>query len=358
MNKTDLMRILGTNKIKYNVLDVEFESVKDEVDGYESVNIHLDLNSLLDKLFNEDAENFFNSKKLYHIPISSMILNIIAHFRAYFVYRHNISTRFYIYYTDSKISNSSYYHQFSNTKDYGCILTNINKSIGIVKTIVPYCNKINFMDTDKSDPIVCMKYTIDEISNFDKSYNVILTKDTMCYQLLNSKRLTYILRLKRDDTELLTKDNIYKFILQKNKYEVKHVSPELLSFYFANTGMKTRGIKNINKNKILEILDKAIEKKEIVNERYPKVEDLIDELSSYKLKDTNKVIDNYYMIDLKYIYKKLNIAHKTLLNNSISDKFDRDGLRSLNQNYFKDEDYLMIEELVVDVVRHRHIAWR
>jgi hypothetical protein len=346
--ETIIMKIIGVNKIKYGVLDREICNL---YTNYGMVNVHIDLNTILKPLFTEDNEKNMDTGS-YEYHISSGILNLVAHFRAYFAYKKNLKTKFFLYYCNSELDNGcKYFKDTFKSIDYKNIFYSIEKALELVDIISTYCGGVYYINTKSVEPAVAMNHFINTKS--ESSRNLIITKDEMLYQLINVGD-TEILRLKRDESEMIDVSNIYEFILRKTKYDSTHMASELLSLYMAYSGIKTRNVQGVCKTKIIKVIDKAIESGKLLNEYYPKVEYAI---SDGGLPDAEIVIANFDKVDIHTRFKELSRPKVLELNNCIIDKYSRDDLRNLNIKYYTDELYLMLEELVLTPKSKNVIEW-
>lgn len=334
-----ILRILGTFKIKYDILDSEINIDENS----EIVNVHIDLNTVLTQLIKEEFDSQFSGNNEY--IISSGIINLVAHMRAYFAYRHKLPTRFFLYFTDSKLRNGCNSFVLDKGK-YKNIKKNISNSIKLVKIISKYCNRVYFIDTDEIEPIVAVNHLINKFSG-KKVEDICITKDMMWYQLLGIPKLS-ILRPKRDDTILINVENVYDVLLSNSKYERREVSVELLSVIFSVCGLKSRnikGVKNMGLSKTIKSFDKFIDNGSIVNEYYPRIENLLNDV---RLKDSDDIRDNFYKLDLSFNSLSLRMSDIMKLNDMIQDKFSKKDLKMLNSTYYTDFNSLMLEELMLD----------
>lgn len=325
MHKEDelILSTLGIFKIKYSVLDTL--NIND-IDIF-----HIDLNTILETLFK--IKNIFDDGSSYLFTIASSIINLVAHFRSYFVKKQN-NTTIYLYYSHGKVDNK-------NLSD------NIDDTLSLLSVIVKYIPKVYLIDDKKTDIKLCMNYLIKE----DK-INYIFTKNKIFFQFVNIKN-TFILRPARDDSYIINSKNLYNKLANN---DVKYtVSSKLLTAILSFTGVNQyKGVKGMGIKKVLKMFQKSIDKNIIVNDYYLNISDLLYDLSCNK--ETCKIVkDIFEKIDVNLLNViTRNNPYEIEIQNSLVDKFSKKDLQELNTKYFTGFNSLMLQELLLEPTKSKN----
>lgn len=325
MHKEDelILSTLGIFKIKYSILDTL--NIND-IDIF-----HIDLNTILETLFK--IKNIFDDGSSYLFTIASSIINLVAHFRSYFVKKQN-NTTIYLYYSHGKVDNK-------NLSD------NIDDTLSLLSVIVKYIPKVYLIDDKKTDIKLCMNYLIKE----DK-INYIFTKNKIFFQFVNIKN-TFILRPARDDSYIINSKNLYNKLANN---DVKYtVSSKLLTAILSFTGVNQyKGVKGMGIKKVLKMFQKSIDKNIIVNDYYLNISDLLYDLSCNK--ETCKIVkDIFEKIDVNLLNViTRNNPYEIEIQNSLVDKFSKKDLQELNTKYFTGFNSLMLQELLLEPTKSKN----
>lgn len=337
--KQCILSYMGIYKIKYSVLsslelDIGFDKKSSNA-------FHIDLDMMFATLF---KIKFILDKYVdnYKFSIVSSILNLVAHFKAYFVLRDNILPIFYLYYD---INNFKYIGRDSEKQTkYKIQNKYIIESIKILKIIVKYIPYVYLIDSSNG-----VDYDTDmAIEYFKRMYdnNIVYTKNKAYYQLVDTgtNNNCVVLRPMRDDSDVITKYNIFNKIGSDDKKY--NINPRLYSALISISGINNfKGIKGIGLKRALKLMSKSVNNSLIINEYYPDIKDL---LSDMNLDDTNnRVKCNFNKIDIHNKYKKLSKGSIITLKSFIVDAFAKKDLLALNTTYFTDFDSIMINELLM-----------
>lgn len=341
-------KIINTNRIKFTVLDDLFSN---RLKDFKSISIHIDLHSVLESLYdsrNYEETNWLNEKT--NTVITSCIINLCSHYRLYFG-KNRIPTKIYMYFGSEKPRNNSNYlaeygYKFfdkysKDNEDFKPVNKEVYFSLRLIKIIATYLPGIYFIDCGNIEPMIACSYMI--MKELDK-LNLVLSKDLLWYQTVSLSN-TEVLRLKRDDSYVITKENVIDILLKNSVYKKKFVNHELLSIIYSFAGIKTRDIKGLSGygyTKIIKILDLAIERG-IIRSKYTHIKNIIDEI--YTGNQSKYLIDAFRAIDLTFQLNNLTSAQKQSLQDCIKDKYNKRDLLKLNQMVFTGENSLMIEEL-------------
>jgi hypothetical protein len=342
-------KLLNIHRIKFTVLDNLF---KDSLTKVKNVNIHIDLHSILASLYeykNHAELNWHDDKT--NMIVSSCIINLAAHYRLFF-FKHKIKTFIFFYYGNEKPRNNSYYYpeygykffdKYSlDNEDYGPANKEITQNLKLVKIISDYVPYVYYINSKFIEPMIACAHNIINYVKADK--DIIITKDPYWYQCLNFDS-AQILRLKRDESYLIDKKNLYEVLLKDSTYETTHVNQELLSIVYSFAGIKTRDVKGLSGygyTKICKVLDLAIERG-LIKSSYTHIKNILDEI--YKGTNEKELLEIFKAIDMRYQLNELTVAQKEQLTNCIVDKFNKKDILKLNEKIYTGEYSLMIEEL-------------
>lgn len=321
-----ILSTLGIFKIKYNILD--------KLNIKKIHNIHIDLNTIFSPLYKLN-DIFDNDNISFKFTISSAILNLVAHFKYYSIKNNYSIKNIYLYYSYPK----------SNKKE------NINKqiidSIELISIIVKYLPNIYLIDDKSLDIKLSMDY-------FMENKDLLITKNLIYYQFL-TKNIT-ILRPSRDDSYLITSDNLYnKLSNSDNKF---NISNSLLSAILSFSGVNEfKGFKGMGIKKTIKLFDNSIKDNKIINEYYPSISSLLSDLG-YRKYD-NEVIKAFENIDLKLckLTKISKTSYDSICQSYIIDKFANKDLKELNTKYFTGFNSLMLKELLMENKSKNKIKW-
>lgn len=314
MNEQNILTNLGIYKIKYSILD--------DLDLKKISSFHIDLNSILQILFKYNAT--IDTKYPFKFSIASAILNLVAHFRAYFV-KNKWDVKIYMYYSDMGDKR---------------LVKHIEDSIELVSIICKYIPNLYIITNDDVDIKLAMNYFI------DKDDACIFTKNQILYQFISKH--VYVLRPSRDNSYIVNKKNLYnKLTKSDNDYTISH---ELLTAILAFSGIdEYKGVKGMGLKKTLNLFQKAIDNRDIINEYYPEISSLLNDLPYEKSYTKEIITDTFSDIDIRSI-KRQNTgnSYQKICDEFIVDKFAKKDLKELNTKYFTGFNSLMLQELLLE----------
>ena len=342
-------KIVNMNRIKFAVLDELFKDKFTKKD--KSVSVHIDLHTILEPLYdskNYEETNWLNDKT--NTVITSCIINLCAHYRLYFG-KNKLASKIYMYFgSDKPRNNSEYYDEYGykffdkyskDNEDFKPINKEIYFSIKLIKTIIAYIPGVYYIDCKNIEPMNACSYMV---TNDPADYNLVITKDSLWFQAISLSN-TEVLRLKRDESFIISRENIVDILLKDAAYENQFVNYELLSVIYSFAGLKSRDIKGLSGYgyaKIVKILDLAIERG-LLRAKYTHIKNVIDEI--YNGNQSDYLMNVFRAIDLTFQLNDLTTAQKTTLTDCVVDKFNKRDLLRLNEIVFTGENSLMLDEL-------------
>lgn len=348
-------------KVKFIILDNLFKKLtfkdEDKVGKIETVNIFINLESILMSIHREYVENellVMDKEKLKtaYVSIISNIINVAAHYRAFFK-KHKVFTNIVYYYNDFMVSSRRYnncsfigdyreyyIHKFESSK-YETLNSLIREGVNFSSQIIDYLQKIYFVSSERLESS-CIPYYFIRENIFPSNMNIIVSKDLYDLQYVNKKCL--VIYPYKDNSEVITKYNVIDFLKAKYKCDNEYdISPLLITFILSVLGDKKRnlpstpgiGFKKLYKS-IVKLYDQGfIDDNDPTTLRIVHIADFIKEGSSLLHNDNKELIlRNYQCIDID---RQINIAHKISLDSlkdNLVDFIDKDSLRQLNDKYF------------------------
>lgn len=335
--KQQILSYLGIYKIKYGILNEISSEYDNDISNTDI--FHIDLNMMFDTVFKiEGITDTYVDK--YKFSIVSSILNLVAHFRAYFVTRHKRYVTFYMYYDSNTFDNT----KKSKKINYKIRDKYIKNSMDILRIIVKYIPDVYLIDNSSSGIHIgaAMQYFNDK-----NKHNVVFTKNTIYYQLVSKH--CKILRPNRDSSYCITRSDLYVIVSggDVNEYDTS-LNTDLYTAVISISGVGyIRGLKGIGFKRAVKMLDKAVKNGDMVNLYYSNMKELLYDI---KLNDPNdRIKSNFNKLDFRKQYNKLSKSDTIILDSFIVDLFAKKDLQKLNIEYFTDFDSLMLNELLMNV---------
>lgn len=269
-------KILNLKKVRYEILDGLFRRYKSVLVPESTVNIFIDIPSTVKQLYNPDIIKGLsgNISKRDKYVISSVLLNMIGHYRNYFATRHQCYTNIVFMYNskiDSHIKDKLDPDYRKTYYDKRFLLENpvfsdlnilLKDNYQMMKTIIDFIPHCWFADSLYRDYRSIFPF-MTNLEEFKDNINIIITSDKLMYQngILGE---TLILEPKGDVSTLINPNYIIKSLFGKVKTLEKHpeyltLSPEniiLLESLINHKDLDTNGIRNFSYLKALEFLYK------------------------------------------------------------------------------------------------------
>ena len=349
---SDMMQaIINSKKIKYSVLN---SLIKDLPQNTDELNLFISVESVLKSFYATKVNEIFNSlEQEDKYLLSSELINIAAHYRHYFWSRYNIPTNFYFFYSDEKAFHNvvldsnyreTYYtKRFDNKSEYYNLNKIIDENLKLSNILSEYLPNIYFINTKTLESSVLPYYIISKLGDVEGVTNLILTNNTLDYQLVSLPN-TFIIEMKMDNSFVISKDNLYKILLKKSKIKddtpLSHVFyPSILSIS-GFTKYNIEGIKGMGMMKTIAKLEKAVSQGIINNDV---VSSDITLVSSRLFENKENINRNYKV--LSYSYQNKNISPKEVYNikQQLINKSDNMSLMEINRLYYERYPLMLIE---------------
>lgn len=367
MDKRSMINILiGSSRIKYIFLDQIFKSSK--LNNYNNkLTLIVDGYSVIYRLY----RNEFNMD-VYHVNNDVLIqeyvtafINTIAHYRRYLVTRLHRNNRIYIVFNRSipKYQTSCYGNYGAKYYDrlscdniaYGSINSVIDKATNYLKELCRYFDGIYYLDTDGVEDHAIVELIKRE---HKKSDILLYSRNLLWLQFLDSR--TEMIYPKRDDSRLITKDNMSDWIFRKTKYKGKNINPDNIRHVFACSGCESRDIKAVGISgitRISKMIDKIIDSGSYINNmNIQTFLTLSDDIlkTPYSNEDKQIAKNIFNAIDGKLSYKAMSDSQRSMVIQSKIDLYDINGLHELNDSFTDVEDVINITDLNLTTTHNKY----
>jgi len=352
-------------KIRYLKLNELFRGL--QLTDIRSVTLYINLESILNPLHQKSYEEYLVSATAdgfleEYKRVIANIINVAAHYRLYFT-RERVFSNIVFFYND--FDNRDGYNNLVHVKKYRYNYYDMynkskyNKVNEIIFGAVEYCHKIiDFLDSvyilhaSKIDSSL-IPYLGMTNKKLKSDLNMILTKDTYDWQYVNHGFLVLI--PKGDDSVILTRANLIKYLIYKNdmvdKYKVL-INPLLYPFILAVMGNKKRNlekVKGIGFKKLYKELEKLYIN-DYLSDEYPSsynieyLDDLIRTSNGFYTNDIKEFIArNYHAIEVERQYNVSNSDDNDRIMGDIINRYDNNGLKRLNDKTFSETPINLVE---------------
>lgn len=253
----DLYQYLFKNYITYDSLFALNKKAFYERSDAESVDIFIDMPSLINDIFTMPFEFSYNSTSV----LTSSIINLCAHLRNYYFTRHRVWARFYIIWAWNR---PDYIRQMIPEYNAHLIMAQdsrnifkvmVEENLKILETLCPYLPDIYFFNGGNHEVGTVISTLIQMLGKLNINSNIpniIYTRDAYQYLLVSSLPLTFIFRPKKtkgvDNSYIVSKTNLIDAYLQRELKQVSHNKPveyNMFMHYIAYAGMKCRGVNGV-----------------------------------------------------------------------------------------------------------------
>jgi len=304
-----------SKKVKYQLLDKLFKPYKGSFERGGTINIYIDINSLLKSFYNPTTIDLFNSFNNNDSKIfTSEIFNIIGHYRHYFARYHEMYTTFYLFNSFDKSSyhlsiSEDYKENFYEKRLDENSTTNIlNKIIEnefkLISRIINYVPNTYYINTNKLDPSSIPYYIINYKENKMNEINLVISNDILQYQLLGSDISNIlILELRGEKTKLISNFNVIDELVKSTKPKnldensYKDFSPDLLNILYGLISNKDYNISGVKRMGVLRGIKFILEKINS-NKLFPRKYFPTDDIQLFDdVKDNDKFLNNLKLID-------------------------------------------------------------
>lgn len=351
--------IFNSFKIKYIILNGLFRKL--DLKNIKSVTLYINLESIIGALHSETYEETLKTCtkaeiKNNYLSLISNIINIAAHYRAFFN-RMRVQSNIVFFYNEFKtnkilnniVYNKNYRKHYFDTytvDKYEYINEIIIDGMEYIQNIIDYLDCIYLLKSDRLESSV-IPFVVHSDKKLKSDLNLLLTKDIYDFQYVNHKFL--VLYPDKEESIILHKKNLIPYMRYRNnlteeKYTME-INPLLFPFIYSVLGDKKRSmdkIKGIGFKKLYRSIEKLYDSSFISDEEPSSFN--IEHLSSLiktsnglcNLQIKEVICSNYYSTDLE---RQANVVSDAIVEEILSgivNKFDNNGLKRLNDKIFSD----------------------
>lgn len=315
----------------------------------DTVNIYIDLYSVLRKIL---SSNYDISKQCSKYEIASGILNMIAHYRSFFLRKLNVRTRFFfIYSINNSVNNTIFYPKYNSTyktnllfyKDKFDILVN---NISLVERIMPYLPD-TCITVVRQEPCVAMyDIMIKEKSEYP---NIVITQDVVTMQICTLFPNTVIYRPKKSKGQDLSfaivpsNNGLYYYLSDERKCGKPEltceISPKLYSFVLSIIGTKHRDMNSLmSYTSVMKQLNSAICSGMVLNDYNSIIRNIYEQFDdkTINILAEDSVEQRFKAIDLTSQYNMYCNNMDRFNYKGIQNLYDPNGVHTICEEYFRE----------------------
>ena len=273
-NRYTVEQLITGFYIKYNRLTELINAAYSNSARYDNVDLYIDLHSVLKNLY---SGNIWTYKSTNGLDIASTIINMCAHYRAFFKKRQIKNTRIFLIYglncpDANKIFVENYNGKFiRNYRMKPTVTNSIENNLNIVDLICQYLPGIYFFDIGKAEVSSMIHKLVTTIPSIPDCTKIVITKDILPLQLLSEGYVDAILKPHKvsgaDLSDIVTIDNLwdkYCTVYRNCKIPDECVSVKYLSNIMCMTSVPERCIYTVYRvKKAMELINLAIQNKYI-----------------------------------------------------------------------------------------------
>lgn len=338
----------GLLMLKWDMLNRNLRPNRINIQPGDNISVFINFESILRNIsMQKNLTSLVNfHKKNIVIELEAAVLNLVAHYRMYFI-KNNCIPKVYLYFTDLNPDKQqmtvynkyyrNYYHnkymQNPQFRDMGKLLnTLIIPEIELILSYIPNCYFIKSKTFDGSIiPLIC--------STFNDDKNVIITSDVFdTLYMFNSNFATIYIKRRYQNLNVTSEidKTVQTVVKNENPFDLTIFNSEL--YYRLLLSIKGSKIRNIRSakgfgyGKFMKLLKDGIQK-DIVLRDFECIESVI-QLFPEKYRDDIKVAFKCTSLDTQY--SLLSDIDIDVIKNQIIDKADIGSIESLNNKRFLD----------------------
>jgi len=361
MSKELIEKVLNSKKVKYELLKPMLAPYIDFRAKEQNVNIFIDVYDILKQLYNPNTiETFRSLKNRDRYVFTPELVNLISHYRHYFASRMSKYTTFYFFCSTSPSEYHTkiyedYKKDFYNKRldksneIFGHLNTIILDNFKVLNLIMEYIPHAYFINTGKHESNVIPYYFLKERISED-DFNIIISNDDVYYQDLLVLDNTVQLELRGDKTRIITRENMYDYLLEKNKknpLDFPHITAEMIEIIYplySHKNYNTPSIKNMGFSKAIAFFEKMAKNQDIDPLLdYKANDELFNPMrkNGFSDKDIEKYLVNYKLFNHSDVLNNNLKSYKNLVDVSLIDRVDAKGVRVTNERYFPNNPILL-----------------
>lgn len=347
--KEDIASILYSYYIKYDKL-LELNAQIDAAPNIDKLDIYIDIYDVIRRVYG------CSTTGVNRFIITAAIINLAAHYRAYYRTRHHVWARIFLVY-GSEITNNhrQFCPLFNNFMDpsivgYERTNTMIQSQIEMVKILAAYINDVYYVERKTDFTMFTYDNILKSIEQNPESISIVISKNKYAYQIpaMLLGRKVYLFRpskYKGEDRSICIAPNTalvsYYAKVQKSdvRARLQSMNPALLSLLMTFNGCRDKGVTSfINISKTARIIDGAINANIILNGYQSSINWVYEMLNTVcvisKFMPYDAFINRFRALDLAYqhlLYTNMLESKDISWNLNLKDP---DTVRDINNKYF------------------------
>lgn len=344
--------LIGTNQIKYVVLDELFKPIKKTI-KQDRVVWHFDIWNVLHRFYEDRNSHLFTSieEEIVVRNIVVGILNMIGHYRKYTSVKLQKESVFLLYFNfvppeyhkriDPEYKRKNIFSKFDeNHKDYNIINRLVLKSLKMLQNLVMYVENVYWIYNIGIDTPTAIGYAI-HTKVYRNDFHIMFMRDELTIQLLTDN-VIQLYQKKNDASYIITKDNFYEKMFKKpfNKADMEGVTPNSVRFLFAVNGCSDAGYKEIRLGtdpSVFKKLAEAYQEKSIDdNSSMQTVLDVLSKNKGYKKiieaeGNTELFIQRFKFYNIRLSARSISETLVKHMYHAHFDLYDQEALEALNE---------------------------
>lgn len=354
---------LHSKKLSYDRLYpiiTQYIPVHTGEEDYDSVNILIDIESVIKKLYQPAIiEEIYHMKKKQIWQITSEIINICAHYRHFFASRLCLHTNIFLYYSDKKSNyhtaiyngyRQDYYEKrLTYEKDIESHILNkaLKENLKLIEAFLDYVPNICCINSGNVEPSLVPYMLLSSGILDEVTPTIFLSNETIYYQdLVYFPENTIQLVLRGDKSKIVTRENIWNDLGRnlKSKGDDITILPDYYPILLSIIGYKEYGVDSYNKLAVgrgIKFLEKYFieEQNDSVFSACTSMEGYKDFLNDLKIpKDAKDIIYRNYRL-LSHQNQEL-LAYRKSDIRMMKDRVDTTyyspkEVKSINEKYFQ-----------------------
>ena len=333
--------------IKYERLAQLMQYVKCSSD---IVNLYVDLEQMLSRYYQPDT--YCDETN----AMTSIIINLVAHMRTYFKYRHRVNVRCYLIH-GSELMHRQYLPKFGvndyeMTTEYEKKHAFVEDKLKLLDMLCAYIPEVYYIRSGASFSAWTYYRIAQDLQNDPSSTHIALSTSKYCYQLpallLGYNVYTMRARKSKDGDESLIVNPNQSLLIYYNHLSPSSptrdvlcgLNPRLMSLLMAFNGCRDKKITAVtNINRAADMLYNAIKMNQIINDYQSDIGFVYKALERFNIHtviDLPNLENRFKGLDIHYQSRLFAASPESKNMSWFKDLHDPETIKDLNLMYFKD----------------------
>ncbi len=340
----------GMLMIKWDEIKQMLSQHPIQINPGDNVNVYINFETILNNLSQRKnlIQDVYNYKQNICLELEASILNLVAHYRAYFKIKHKAEPKIYLYYTDLKDESTqqmsvynkyyrSYYHnrymQNPKFKEMGELMTGI--IIPEIILILSYIKDCYFIKSNSFDGSLIPKI----ISDHSEAKNVIISGDIFdtLYMYDNNMIMLYVNRKYQYFKMAISPEEVVRSIIKtESPFDITIFNSKMyFQLLLSIKGSKVRNIKSakwFGYNKLTKVLNEGMKNGTIL----PQFSSIDSILEIFPEQYREDIKTGYLCTSIENQMALIGNADVSNIMSQIVDKIDTRSVEALNNKRFFD----------------------